>query len=80
MDSSADKDEITFPIHSYGKGELAMFYIQGVAQQTAVRQFNTWIRTSPGLEEELQKTGLSRTGRRYTPVQVRLIVDALGEP
>ena len=72
--------EIIFPIRSYGKGELALLYINGVQQQTAVNQFNKWIRTFPGLEERLLEKGMSRTGRRYTPAQVRLIVDALGEP
>ena len=29
-----------FPIRTYGKGELAMCYIRGVCQHTAVKQFN----------------------------------------
>ncbi len=73
-------DEVDFPIRSYGKGELALLYISGVQQQTAVNQFNEWIRTYPGLEERLRKTGMSRTCRRYTPAQVQLIVGALGAP
>ena len=72
--------EPRFPVRSYGKGELAMCYIRGVAQQTAVNRFNTWIRKAPGLEQRLQETGLSRTDRCYTPAQVRLIVNVLGEP
>lgn len=72
--------EVCFVIRSYGKGELAMCYIRGVAQQTAVNRFNTWIRKAPGLEQRLQETGLSRTDRCYTPAQVRLIVNVLGEP
>lgn len=31
-----------FPIRTYGKGELAMCYIRGVCQHTAVKQFNEW--------------------------------------
>ena len=38
-----------FPIRTYGKGELAMCYIRGVCQHTAVKQFNEWIRTAPGM-------------------------------
>lgn len=72
--------ELSFPIHSYGKGELALCYIHGVTQQAAVNQFNEWIRTAPGLEQRLLDTGLQRTHRRYTPAQVRLIVEVLGEP
>ncbi len=76
-----DKEkEGQFSIRSYGKGELAQYYIHDVQQQTAVKQFNEWIRTFPGLEQRLFEAGMSRTRRRYTPAQVRLIIDALGEP
>jgi len=73
-----EEDEFIF--RSYGKGELAMLYIPDVLQASAVKEFNLWIRTSPGLEQKLQETGMSRTARKYTPKQVRLIVEALGEP
>lgn len=72
--------EAPFPIRSYGKGELAMCYIRNVAQQTAVNQFNEWIRTAPGLEQRLYATGMSPTTRRYTPAQVRMMVSVFGEP
>lgn len=32
--------EKAFVVRSYGKGELASMYIDGVQQQTAVKQFN----------------------------------------
>ncbi len=80
MDNSVECCDTHFLIRSYGKGELAMRYIQGVAQQSAVNQFNRWVHKVPGLEQRLLATGLSPTVRRYTPVQVQLIVDALGEP
>lgn len=72
--------EASFPIHSYGKGKLATLYIPNVTQQTAVNQFNEWIRTAPGLEQRLLATGMKQTCRRYTPAQVRLMVDVFGEP
>lgn len=78
----ADEDivEKVFVVRSYGKGELASMYIGGVQQQTAVKQFNEWIRTAPGLEQQLQETGMTPTARRYTPAQVRLIIRVLGTP
>lgn len=39
--------EPRFPVRSYGKGELAMYYLPGIAQQTAVNRLNEWIRTAP---------------------------------
>lgn len=80
MQTDEIDSEIPFPIHSYGKGELAMCYIHNVAQQTAVNQFNKWIRTAPGLEQRLLDTGMRTTSRRYTPAQVRLLVNVFGEP
>ena len=40
-------EEDRFPIRSYGKGELAMLYIEGVKQPSAVKEFNAWVRKSP---------------------------------
>ena len=72
--------EKAFVVRSYGKGELASMYIGGVQQQTAVKQFNEWIRTAPGLEQQLQETGMTPTARRFTPAQVLLIIGVLGTP
>lgn len=80
MKTNLSSLDSTFPIRSYGKGELAMCYIPNVTQQTAVNQFNEWIHTAPGLEQRLLSTGMNRTCRRYTPAQVRLMVNAFGEP
>lgn len=80
MKANDSLPDAPFPIHSYGKGELAQCYIPNVAQQTAVNRFNEWIRTAPGLKQRLLNTGMSPTCRRYTPAQVRLIVDVFGEP
>ena len=80
MKTDDDSLETPFPVRSYGKGELAMLYIPNVAQQTAVNQFNEWVHTAPGLEQRLLDTGMNHACRRYTPAQVRLMVDIFGEP
>lgn len=72
--------EKPFPIHSYSKGELALLYCPGIQQQSAVDKLNEWINTYPGLKERLIAIGLQKRNRIYTPAQVRLIVEALGEP
>ena len=73
-------DENDFPIRTYGKGELAAIYMPDVQQHTAVNRFNEWIHLCPGLEERLAATGWSLERRKYTPAQVRIIVEALGTP
>lgn len=78
--SSQDSDEKKFEYRSYGKGELAMLYFPHILQQSAVDQLNVWIKTAPGLMDRLIATGMKTTNRRYTPAQVRLIVEVLQEP
>ncbi|WP_300703080.1 DUF4248 domain-containing protein [Bacteroides sp.] len=80
MKTDVSSLESSFPIRSYGKGELAMCYIPNVTQQTAVNQFNEWVHTAPGLEQRLLDTGMNRACRRYTPAQVQLMVNVFGEP
>lgn len=72
--------EETFPIRCYGRGELALLYLPHLQQRSALKSFNEWIARAPGLLASLEKAGYDHSSRRYTPAQVRLIVDALGEP
>ena len=58
------EEEKAFQYRSYGKGELAML----------------WIEAAPGLKERLLSTGMNPRSRHYTPAQVRLIVEVLQEP
>ena len=51
-----------------------------IEPKTAVAKLNQWIALKPGLKEALANTGLQHCAKQYTPAQVRLIVDALGEP
>lgn len=69
-----------FCVRSYGKGELALLYSPGIQQQSAVAKLNEWIGFYPGLRERLAAIGLRNNSRRYTPAQVRLIIEAIGEP
>ncbi len=41
---------------------------------------NKWIVRCPGLQERLLDLGYQPQHRSYTPLAVRVIVDALGEP
>lgn len=69
-----------FRIRSYGKSELAQLYLPDITPCAARRTFNGWITHSPGLTDRLRQIGFSPTSHYYTPLQVRLIVEALGEP
>lgn len=72
--------EKKFEIRSYGRSELASIYMPDIEAQSASKTLKKWIQKYPGLAEALSTTGLEPSARRYTPAQVRLIVEALGEP
>lgn len=69
-----------FKIRYYGRTELAQIYCPSLSSQSAYRKLSRWIDLYPGLRRELDVLGTSPKSRSYTPAQVRLIVEALGEP
>lgn len=70
----------TFRIRTYGRTELAQLYFPDLCPQAAFRKLNQWIDFHPTLRGELVSQGLSPKLRTYTPMQVGLIIGALGEP
>ena len=69
-----------FKIRTYGRTELAQLYSPGLCPQAAFRKLNQWIDFHPTLRSSLHALVASDKTRTYTPAQVRLIVEALGEP
>ena len=69
-----------FRIKSYGKSELASLYMPKITSKSALEKMHKWIRKSPGLSAALAANGLHPRDKYYTPLQVQLIVNALGEP
>ena len=65
----------TFTIRAYGKSELAMMYFPDLTKETAMKKLRFWLSINPRLRHLI-----NRTFRNYTPKQVRLIVDEIGEP
>ncbi|WP_071147510.1 DUF4248 domain-containing protein [Bacteroides ihuae] len=76
---STINEEKPFRIQSYGKSELAAFYLPNITRKSAADTLKRWISKIPGLNNALQQAGLL-SADRYTPLQVQLIVNALGEP
>ncbi len=69
----------TFHLRSYGRTELALEYNPHLSPGAAWRKMAAWLARVPGLMERLATYGDIRS-RTFTPSQVRLIVEALGEP
>ena len=66
-----------FTIRAYGRMELAQLYSPELTDIAAYRKMKKWIERCPGLQQRLYDLGYQRS---YTPLEVRVIVDALGEP
>ena len=69
-----------FTIRAYGRMELAQLYSPELTDIAAYRKLMKWIERCPGLLQRLYDLGYELVHRCYTPLEVRVIVDALGEP
>lgn len=67
-------------IVAMGKRELAQLYAPDLMPRSAVNRLNRWISIHPVLSAELRKTGYRKTCKIFSPRQVELIVEHLGEP
>lgn len=65
----------TFIIRAYGKSELAMLYFPKHSTDAAMRNFRLWLDANPRLRCLRRQKGYF-----YTPKQVRMIVEEVGEP
>ena len=69
-----------FKCREYGRMELAQLYCPDIAPESAWKKLKVWIKHHPGLSESLSALGYDGHRRSFTPAQVHVIVDALGEP
>lgn len=69
-----------FKIRAYGRMELAQLYSPELTDIAAYRKMKKWIALYPGLLQRLYDLGYDSTRRSFTPLEVRVIIDALGEP
>ena len=70
----------TFRLRAYGRTELAQAYNPHLSPGAAWQKLSLWIHLYPDLTERLKAIGYSPRRRVFTPRQVAMIVEALGEP
>lgn len=75
-----DRHEYDIDIVAMSKGHLAQLYAPDLTPHAAVNRLMHWIRIHPTLPGELARTGYRKTTKLFTPQQVYLIVESLGEP
>ena len=71
---------IEFKTKSYGVGELACLFLPTLNCRSASNQFRTWIKKNEKLKQELIEAGFQNRQKIYTPKQVQIIIEHLGEP
>lgn len=67
-------------IRVYGRQELAQEYNPRVNPEVAWRRLKGWIALNKQLSQALQEAGYNPEKRLFTPKQVALIFEYLGEP
>ncbi len=69
-----------FRVRAYGRTELAQCYLPHLTAEAAYIKLMSWINRYPNLMTRLLENGYRLHQRTFTPRQVALIVEALGEP
>lgn len=64
----------------YGHTELASLYFRYIQPKSASTQLTRWIQRDPELYEELILAGYHKGQRLYTPLQLTILLDHLGDP
>jgi hypothetical protein len=68
-------NEKEFIVRAYGKSELAMLYFPGDSKATALKKLRYWLKVNKRLRKFI-----TPKRKYYSPKQVRVIIDELGEP
>lgn len=68
------------PVRFYGRTELAIRYNPTLDAQSAWRKLKEWIAYNPDLTSALKEAGYDPRRRSFTPKQVKLIFQYIGEP
>lgn len=75
-----EKQNFDFIVRAYGRTELAQMYSPNLQPESAYSRLRRWIAYNPRLSSCLMKDGRMPKRRVFTPEEVRIIIDCLGEP
>jgi hypothetical protein len=72
--------EPEFEIKVYLKEELAVMYHPHMEPKAAMKKMRQWINLNPELKKRMKEAQLCAQMHWYTPKQVAILVEFLGEP
>lgn len=72
--------ESAFVVRTYLKSELAHLYNPQLTLKNATQVLRRWINHNTELHQALIRSGYWEYNRSFTPRQVQIIIDLLGEP
>lgn len=67
-------------IRQYGRTELAQLYRTDISPASAWKSLKHWFEINADLTAALHRLGYDGRSRSFTPAQVAVIVEYLGEP
>lgn len=65
---------------TFSHQELAVMYFPDVRPESASSMLSRWINRDPELLDELRRMGYRKHQRTFTPRQVNILFDHLGDP
>ncbi|UKK75755.1 DUF4248 domain-containing protein [Segatella bryantii] len=75
------KHDTNFAVRAYGKSELALLYFPDASSgHIALNHLMAWITRCKELRSKLEAGGYVKTAKYFTPKEVAMITDYLGEP
>ncbi len=68
-------------IRAYGKAELALLYFpESNSKHVAVNRLSSWIKRCKPLKKAIMNCHSSKNAKFFTPKEVSLLFEFLGEP
>lgn len=74
------EEEFVFPIKGYHKADLALMYHPNLSARAAMGKMRRWINRNAELKKRLMEVQINLLNHTYTPKEVAIIVEFLGEP
>jgi len=74
------EENLKFVVKGYYKADLALMYHPGMSARCAMGKMRRWINRNTELKRKMLEAQVSALNHKYTPKEVAILVEFLGEP